>query len=261
MHPAVQATTRTPGPSTVDPVVNECRKPMSPVASADRTSDSGTPLPRLTRSSNGLFASSVGCWLVVDIYAYRYLRIEAGCAALNVRYQGTLDTARRWQRRPRRRWWSNRLRLAGRSRWPKSRTRGDARGRRTSPSGRIRATMPFGRNANAALERHERRKNHAQQAKFQRRVGDRRRVLADVQPLLPGVVGAMQEHVTVTARVAHDCKHDEARCARQPAGRLAGGRRLSPGAKRIRYRPKTQPNIIIASQGTSGYLMIIESVP
>ena len=34
---------------------------MSPVASAVRTSDSGTPLPRSTRSSNGLFASSAGC--------------------------------------------------------------------------------------------------------------------------------------------------------------------------------------------------------
>ena len=34
MQPAVQATTRTPGPSTAEPVVNECRKPMSPVASA-----------------------------------------------------------------------------------------------------------------------------------------------------------------------------------------------------------------------------------
>src|SRR5688572_29698483 len=33
---------------------------MSPVASALRTSDSGTFFPRLTRSSNGLFASS-GC--------------------------------------------------------------------------------------------------------------------------------------------------------------------------------------------------------
>ena len=58
MHPAVHATTRTPGPSTVDPVVNECRNPMSPVASAVRTSDSGTFLPWSTRSSNGLFASS-----------------------------------------------------------------------------------------------------------------------------------------------------------------------------------------------------------
>ena len=28
MHPVVQATTRTPGPSTVDPVVYECRNPM-----------------------------------------------------------------------------------------------------------------------------------------------------------------------------------------------------------------------------------------
>ena len=46
MQPAVHATTRTPGPSTVEPVVNECRKPMSPVASAVRTSVSGTSLPR-----------------------------------------------------------------------------------------------------------------------------------------------------------------------------------------------------------------------
>ena len=30
MHPAVQATTRTPGPSTADPVVKEWRNPMSP---------------------------------------------------------------------------------------------------------------------------------------------------------------------------------------------------------------------------------------
>ena len=58
MQPVVQATTRTPGPSTVDPVVNEWRKPMSPVASAVRTSDSGTSLPRSTRSSYGLFAAS-----------------------------------------------------------------------------------------------------------------------------------------------------------------------------------------------------------
>src|SRR5215471_1896389 len=57
MQPAVQPTTRTPGPSTVAPVVNECRKPMSPVASADLTLTSGTSLPRLTLSSYGLFAS------------------------------------------------------------------------------------------------------------------------------------------------------------------------------------------------------------
>src|SRR5215471_8249789 len=60
MQPAVHATTRTPGPSTADPVVNECRKPMSPLASADRTSVSGTSLPRSTRNSNGLVASSDG---------------------------------------------------------------------------------------------------------------------------------------------------------------------------------------------------------
>src|SRR6267142_6296493 len=57
-QPVVHATTRTPGPSTVEPVVNECRKPMSPVANALRTSDSGTPRPRCTRSSKGLFACS-----------------------------------------------------------------------------------------------------------------------------------------------------------------------------------------------------------
>ena len=34
MQPVVHATTRTPGPSTVEPVVNEWRNPMSPVASA-----------------------------------------------------------------------------------------------------------------------------------------------------------------------------------------------------------------------------------
>src|SRR6185436_9109732 len=58
MQPAVHATTRTPGPSTVAPVVNECRNPTSPLASAVRMSDSGTCLPRPTRSSNGLAASS-----------------------------------------------------------------------------------------------------------------------------------------------------------------------------------------------------------
>ncbi len=47
MQPAVQATTRTPGPSTAEPVVNECRKPMSPLASAVRTSDSGTSVAQM----------------------------------------------------------------------------------------------------------------------------------------------------------------------------------------------------------------------
>src|SRR6188472_347547 len=61
MHPAVHATTRMPGPSTADPVVKECRNPMSPVASAVLTSDSGTPSPRLTRSSYGLLAPSDTC--------------------------------------------------------------------------------------------------------------------------------------------------------------------------------------------------------
>ena len=47
MQPAVHATTRTPGPSTAEPVVNECRNPMSPVASAVRTSVSGTSLAEI----------------------------------------------------------------------------------------------------------------------------------------------------------------------------------------------------------------------
>ena len=47
MQPVVHATTRTPGPSTADPVVNECRNPMSPVASAVRTSVSGTSLAEI----------------------------------------------------------------------------------------------------------------------------------------------------------------------------------------------------------------------
>src|SRR5438067_12913339 len=58
MQPLVHATRRTPGPSTVDPVVNEWRNPISPVASATRTSASGTAVPRLTRSSNGFFGAS-----------------------------------------------------------------------------------------------------------------------------------------------------------------------------------------------------------
>src|SRR4026207_1642932 len=58
MQPLVHATTRTPGPSTVEPVVNECRNPMSPVARAVRTSDSARAWPGLTRRSNGLCASS-----------------------------------------------------------------------------------------------------------------------------------------------------------------------------------------------------------
>src|SRR5262245_30165123 len=58
MQPVVHATTRTPGPSTADPVVNEWRNPMSPLASAVLTSVSAMPAPRLTRSSYGLLASS-----------------------------------------------------------------------------------------------------------------------------------------------------------------------------------------------------------
>src|SRR6185295_632959 len=57
MQPVVHATTRTPGPSTVEPVVNECRKPMSPVSSALCTSISGRSFARFTRISNGLAAS------------------------------------------------------------------------------------------------------------------------------------------------------------------------------------------------------------
>src|SRR5687767_7794773 len=58
MQPVVHATTRMPGPSTVAPVVYECRNPMSPLASAARMSASGTSRPRSTRSSNGLSACS-----------------------------------------------------------------------------------------------------------------------------------------------------------------------------------------------------------
>src|SRR4029079_3475196 len=42
---------------TTDPVVNECRNPISPATIALRTSASGRSRPRPTRSSNGLFAS------------------------------------------------------------------------------------------------------------------------------------------------------------------------------------------------------------
>src|SRR5262245_10104643 len=61
MQPVVHATTRTPGPSTVDPVVNECKKPMSPLSSALCTSVSGMSFARFTRISNGLFASRFAC--------------------------------------------------------------------------------------------------------------------------------------------------------------------------------------------------------
>src|SRR3954469_691756 len=61
MQPDVDATTRTPGPSTVAPVVNECRNPTSPLATAARSSASETRGARLTRSSNGLVASRGGC--------------------------------------------------------------------------------------------------------------------------------------------------------------------------------------------------------
>src|SRR5262245_61898175 len=75
MHPAVHATTRTPGPSTADPVVNEWRNPMSPVLSAVRTSDSGTFFPRFTRSSYGLFAASEAASLVLPS-AMAWLSVE-----------------------------------------------------------------------------------------------------------------------------------------------------------------------------------------
>src|SRR6185295_6965319 len=42
------------------PVVNECRKPMSPDARASRTVCSGRSAASWTRSSKGLFASSGG---------------------------------------------------------------------------------------------------------------------------------------------------------------------------------------------------------
>src|SRR4051812_38557579 len=73
MHAVVQATRRRPGPSTADPVVNECRKPRSPVFSADRTSVSGRLSPKWTRISNGDFASretvsGAGCGTVSILF-------------------------------------------------------------------------------------------------------------------------------------------------------------------------------------------------
>jgi hypothetical protein len=56
MQPVVHATTRTPGPSTAEPVVKECRKPMSPVASAVRTSAREHPA-EVDPELEGLFAS------------------------------------------------------------------------------------------------------------------------------------------------------------------------------------------------------------
>src|SRR5262245_56535530 len=58
LHPAVQATTRIPGPSTAEPVVNECRKPTSPDSIDFLMNDSFAPALWFTRSSNGLLASS-----------------------------------------------------------------------------------------------------------------------------------------------------------------------------------------------------------
>src|SRR5262245_44465000 len=71
MQPAVHATTRTPGPSTADPVVNECRNPISPLASEARTVVSVMSFPRSTRSSNGLFASSDGAGSALIAIALR----------------------------------------------------------------------------------------------------------------------------------------------------------------------------------------------
>src|SRR5262244_2798332 len=55
---AAPLTTRTPGPSTVEPVVNECRNPISPVSRAFLTRDSGTSRLWSRRSSKGLLPSS-----------------------------------------------------------------------------------------------------------------------------------------------------------------------------------------------------------
>src|SRR5688572_26785848 len=71
MQPVVHATTRTPGPSTVEPVVNECRKPMSPLSSALCTSVSGSSFERFTRISNGLFASS-GARFAAEVLAIAF---------------------------------------------------------------------------------------------------------------------------------------------------------------------------------------------
>src|SRR6185503_18736728 len=57
--PASPHTARRPRDDThAESVVNECKKPMSPLSSAVCTSVSGNSFERFTRISNGLFASS-----------------------------------------------------------------------------------------------------------------------------------------------------------------------------------------------------------
>src|SRR3954468_21407315 len=80
MQPVVQATTRTPGPSTVAPVVKECRNPMSPVDRALLTSESETVLPRLTRRSNGLLPTN-GVWLTGRVSDIANSSMVDGCVA------------------------------------------------------------------------------------------------------------------------------------------------------------------------------------
>src|SRR4030095_7792994 len=82
MQAVVQATRRMPGPSTAEPVVKLCRKPMSPVLSALRTSVSGTLSPRCTRISNGDLASSE---------TFSGATVGAGCVSTSVSVEGAVD--------------------------------------------------------------------------------------------------------------------------------------------------------------------------
>src|SRR5688572_4078969 len=70
-QPASQATTRTPGPSTAEPVVNECTKPHSPVSSADLMSGSLTFSPSPTRRSYGLPMSGTAGFSTSVIIAHK----------------------------------------------------------------------------------------------------------------------------------------------------------------------------------------------
>ena len=65
-------------------------------------------------------------------------------------------------------------------------------------------------NANAQLDLPKKSEAQEQDAQFQRVVRKRWRILADVEPLLPRIVCAVQKHVTVSAHSSHNREDDEA---------------------------------------------------
>ena len=69
-------------------------------------------------------------------------------------------------------------------------------------------------------------------AQLERRVGERRRVLADMQPLLPRVVGAVQEHVAVAGIPAHDRRRSRGAPRRRTTGPSSRETVLVPAAYR-----------------------------